>query len=108
MLNNIIWMMCRNHVSDSVAKYAVFGNSLGSKIMFHYLNIKACLVANIIGGDGNYHSRWHYLLYTYKFTAYPLQTLKLILKGHFKELSLKASKVLMRKSFHFIKWHNLY
>ena len=107
-LNNIIWLMCWNRVSDSVVKYGVFGKSIGSRIVFHYLNIKACLLGSVIGGDGNYHSRWHYFLYTYKFTAYPLQTVRLILKGHFKQLSLKASKVLVRKSFNLIKWNNLY
>ena len=100
--------MCWNRTNDAVAKYAVFGKSLGSKIVFHYLNFKACLIGSIIGGDGNSHSRWHYLLYTYKFTAYPLQTLKLIFTGNFKQLSLKASKILTRKSLHLIKWNNLY
>ena len=100
--------MCWNRVNDSVVKYAVFGKSLGSKIVFHYLNFKACMSGSIIGGDGNDHSRWHYLLYTYKFTAYPLQTLKLIFTGNLRQLSLKASKVLKRKSLYLIKWNNLY
>ena len=52
MLNNIIWMMCWNHVSDTTVKYAVFGNSLGSKIMFHYLNIKSVLVWSEFGIGG--------------------------------------------------------
>ena len=36
-LNNIIWLMCWNHASDRVVKYGVFGKSIGSRIVFHYL-----------------------------------------------------------------------
>ena len=108
-LNNIIWLMCWNRVNDSVVKYAVFGKSLGSKIVFHYLNFKACMIGSIIGGDGNDHSRWHYLLYTYKFTAYPLQTLKLIFTGNLKQLSFKLNKVLMRTRMkRLVRWNTLY
>ena len=70
--------MCWNHVSDSVVKYGVFGKSLGSRIVFHYLNFKACLFGSLVGGDGNYHSRWSHIFYKNRFSAYPLQTLKLI------------------------------
>jgi len=108
-LNNIIWLVCWNRASSSVVKYGVFGKSLGSRIVFHYLNFKACIIGSVIGGDGNYHSRWHYLLYTYKPTAYPLQTLKLIFKGDFKQLLSKWGRVLKRTPMKsFIRWNNLY
>ena len=108
-LNNIIWLVCWNRASSSVVKYGVFGKSLGSRIVFHYLNFKACIIGSVIGGDGNYHSRWYYLLYTYKPTAYPLQTLKLIFKGDFKQLLSKWGRVLERTPMKsFIRWNNLY
>ena len=108
-LNNIIWLMCWNHVSDSVVKYGVFGKSLGSRIVFHYLNFKACLLGSVVGGDGNYHSRWSHLFYTNKFSAYPLQTFKLIFTGDLKRLSFKVNKVLMRTRIKgFVKWNTLY
>ena len=108
-LNNIIWLMCWNRASDRVVKYGVFGKSIGSRIVFHYLNIKACLLGTIIGGDANHHSRWHYLFYTNKWSAYPLQTLKLIFTGNLKQLSLKLNRIWLRSVMKSsVKWNNLY
>ena len=82
MLNNIIWMICWNHVSDSVAKYAVFGNSLGSKIMFYYLNIKSVVIWTTIGVGG-----WHDKhIRKYRFIHYPLIVSKMFFTGDWKTL----------------------
>ena len=101
--------MCWNRASDRVVKYGVFGKSIGSRIVFHYLNIKACLLGTIVGGDANQHSRWHYLFYTNKWTAYPLQTLRLIFTGNFKQLSLKLNRIWLRTAMNSsVKWNNLF
>jgi radical SAM superfamily enzyme YgiQ (UPF0313 family) len=87
-LNNIIWMMCWNHVSDRVAKYAVFGNSLGSKTIFHYLNIKSVILWKIWGEGG-----WmHTASFKLRFISYPLEAIKMLLKGDWKELAYKIKK----------------
>ena len=43
-LNNVIWMMCWNHVSDKTVKYAVFEKGIFAKIVFHYINLKSVLL----------------------------------------------------------------
>ena len=91
-LNNIIWMMCWNHVSDPIAKYAVFGKSPGSRIIFHYLNIKSVILWKIWGEGG--------LLKTsdYKFRSfsYPFAAIKMFLKGDWKELAYKIDKRIIK------------
>ena len=87
MLNNIIWMICWNHVSDLVVKYAVFGNSLGSKIMFRYLNIKSVVIWSVFGVGG-----WKdKFIRKYKFINYPLIALKMFFTGDWKTLTSKVS-----------------
>ena len=88
MLNNIIWMMCWNHVSDSVVKYAVFGNSLGSKIIFHYLNIKSVIVWRIFGVGGFVHK----YISNNKLITYPYVAIKMFFSGNWKELIYKLNK----------------
>ena len=88
MLNNIIWMMCWNHVSDSTVKYAVFGNSLGSKIMFHYLNIKSVIVWRIFGVGGFVHK----YISNKKLIIYPYITIKMFFSGNWKMLASKLNK----------------
>ena len=78
MLNNIIWMMCWNHVGDSLVKYAVFGNSLGSKIMFHYLNIKSVIVWRIFGIGGFIHKN----ISQNKLIIYPYIAIKMFFSGN--------------------------
>ena len=100
-LNNIIFLMCGNNVKDSVVKYAIFGNSPGSKIVLHYLNIKACLTGQLFGkitqfGKGKYYWRWSYFLYKRSLTSYPLAAIKLILKGELKELMFRFKKIMKR------------
>jgi len=87
-LNNIIWMMCWNHVSDPIAKYAVFGKSPGSRIIFHYLNIKSVILWKIWGEGGWLHSA----SFKHKVISYPLAAIKMFLKGDWKELAYKIDK----------------
>ena len=90
-LNNIIWMMCWNHVSDPVVKYAVFGNSFGSKIMFHYLNLKSVMLWKIFGEGG-----WlHTASFKLKIVSYPLIAIKMIFQGDWKDLAYKMNKKAM-------------
>ena len=87
-LNNIIWMMCWNHVSDPIVRYAVFGRSLGSKTIFHYLNIKSVMLWKIWGEGG-----WlHTANFKLRLFSYPLLAIKLFLKGDWKELTYKINK----------------
>ena len=79
--------MCWNHVSDSVVKYAVFGNSLGSKIMFHYLNIKSVVIWSTIG-IGGWKEKY---INRYKLIHYPLLVLKMFFTGDWKTLTSKIS-----------------
>lgn len=46
MLQNIIWLVCMNHSSNSIVEYAVFSNSIGAKVALNYLHFKA----KIVGG----------------------------------------------------------
>ena len=88
MLNNIIWMMCWNHVSDSTVKYAVFGNSLGSKITFRYLNIKSVIVWRIFGIGGFIH---RYISIN-RLIIYPYVAIKMFFSGNWKILASKLNK----------------
>jgi radical SAM superfamily enzyme YgiQ (UPF0313 family) len=88
MLNNIIWMMCWNHVSDSTVKYAVFGNSLGSKITFRYLNIKSVIVWRIFGIGGFIHK----YISTNRLIIYPYVAIKMFFSGNWKILASKLNK----------------
>ena len=88
MLNNIIWMMCWNHVSDTTVKYAVFGNSLGSKIMFHYLNIKSVIVWRTFGIGGFIHRN----ISQNKLFVYPYLAIKMFFSGDWKLLAPKLNK----------------
>ena len=88
MLNNIIWMMCWNHVSDTTVKYAVFGNSLGSKIMFHYLNIKSVIVWRTFGIGGFMHRH----ISQNKLFVYPYLAIKMFFSGDWKILASKLNK----------------
>ena len=98
-LNNIIWMMCWNHVSDPVVKYAVFGKSLGSKIVFHYLNIKSVILWKIWGEGG-----WlHTASFKLRLVSYPVLAIKLFLKGDWKELTYKINK---KTQFHLKRYIN--
>jgi radical SAM superfamily enzyme YgiQ (UPF0313 family) len=87
-LNNIIWMMCWNHVSDPVVKYAVFGSSLSSRIVFHYLNIKSVILWKVWGEGGWFHTASFKL----RIISYPYVAIKMFLRGDWKELAYKIHK----------------
>ena len=74
--------MCWNHVSDPVVKHAVFGNSLGSKIMFHYLNIKSVILWRLFGIGGFRHK----YISQNRLIMYPYIALKMFLSGDWKKL----------------------
>ena len=102
-LNNIIWMMCWNHVSDPVARYVVFGRSLGSKIVFHYLNIKSVMLWKIWGEGG-----WiHAASFKLRIISYPLVAIRMFLKGDWKDLAYKISKKTMTPIQRYINSRNV-
>ena len=91
--------MCWNHVSDPVVRYAVFGRSLGSKVIFYYLNIKSVMLWKIWGEGG-----WlHTASFKLRLFSYPLLAIKLFLKGDWKELTYKINK---KTQFHLKRYIN--
>ena len=102
-LNNVIWMMCWNHASDRVVKYAVFGKSLSSKIVFHYLNFKSVMLWKIFGEGGWIHTS----SYKLKILSYPLETIKLIVRGDWKDLAYKISKKAMMPVKRYVNSRNV-
>jgi hypothetical protein len=102
-LNNIIWMMCWNHVSDPVARYAVFGRSLGSKIVFHYINLKSVMLWKIFGEGG-----WvHTASYKLKIVSYPLAAIKMFFKGEWKDLAYKINRKAMAPVKRYVNSRNV-
>jgi hypothetical protein len=102
-LNNIIWMMCFNHVSDRVAKYAVFGRSPGSKIVFHYLNLKSVILWKIWGEGG-----WmHAASFKHRIISYPYVAIKMLLKGDWKELADKINKKTIKPINRYVNSRNV-
>ena len=102
-LNNIVWMMCWNHVSNPVVKYAVFGRSLSSKILFHYLNIKSVMLWRIFGEGG-----WiHTASFKLRIVSYPLVAIKMFLKGDWKNLAYKINKKTMTPIQRYVNSRNV-
>ena len=102
-LNNIIWMMCWNHVSDKTVKYAVYEKSIFSKIVFHYLNIKSVLLWTIWGEGGLLHKA----SYRFRFLTYPLSAIKLLLKGDLNQLAEKVKLKAMRPLRRYVNSRNV-
>lgn len=58
-LQNVIWIYVRRHAKDSSVKYAVFGQSLGSRLCLTYLNFKSILYGMILEHGGLvWRNRW--------------------------------------------------
>jgi hypothetical protein len=68
-------------------KYAAFGNSLGSKTMFHYLNIKSVFIWSIFG-IGGWKDKY---IRRYKPIHYLLIASKMFFTGDWKMLKSKIS-----------------
>ena len=102
-LNNIIWMMCWNHVSDKTVKYAVFGNGFFSKVIFHYINIKSVLLWSIWGEGGLLHRA----SFRFRPLTYTLAAMKLILKGDWEQLADKIRNKAMKPLRRYVNSRNL-
>lgn len=90
MLQNIIWLVVWRHVADRTVKYAVFNNSLGSKLCLIYMNYKAIVFGKIFGIGG--------IVDKLVWSRYLIAGFKYILKGDIKSLYLKIKKhILIRK-----------
>ena len=87
-LTNIIWLIVWNRVSDKSARYAVFGNSIGSKIYLHYLNIKAVLFGKVVGVGG--------IRSSHIWVARVMTAFEHIAGGEMKELIRKAMKLIFK------------
>ena len=62
--------------------------SLGSRIVFHYLNIKSVILWKIWGEGG-----WlHTASFKHKIISYPYIAIKMFLKGDWKDLAYKINK----------------
>ena len=95
--------MCWNHVNDRVVKYAVFGKSLGSKIVFHYLNIKSVMLWKIWGEGG-----WiHTASFKHRIISYPYVAMKLFFRGEWKELTYKINKQTIKPIKRFVNSRNV-
>lgn len=89
ILENIIWLVVWGHGQDSIVKYAVFNDAIGSKICFIYLNIKAIVLGRILGVGG---------ITGIKHIRNLRMCFKYILKGDIKLLHLKIrERVLIHK-----------
>ena len=102
-LNNIIWMICWNHVSDKTVKYAVFSKGIFSKIVFHYINIKSVILWKIWGEGGLLHKA----SFRFRLLTYPLAAFKLILKGDWKDLAYKINKKTMAPIRRYVNSRNV-
>ena len=98
ILANIIWLIVWGHTSEKIARYAVFNNSIGSKLCLHALNIKAVLFGKVVGVGG---LKFRYLFVTRTFKAFGY-----IFRGELKELVGKLIGVV--KNAHYKKNHSGY
>ncbi len=102
-LNNIIWMMCWNHASDRIVKFAVFRKGPLSKIVFHYLNAKSVLLWFIWGEGGLLHRA----SFRFRLLTYPIAAIKLVLKGDFNQLFDKINRKAMTPFKRYVNSRNL-
>lgn len=79
MLQNIIWLISVNCVKDNIVKYAVFGNSAGSKFCLIFLNFKSIILGKVTGPAS-------FLWRKSRWIWYSLEGLKHILSGDYNLL----------------------
>ena len=84
ILQNIIWSIVSNHAKDATVKYAVFGNTFGSRLCLTWLNFKSIFLGKIFGVGGII-SRNYWITCLTVGIGY-------ILKGDLKTLYLKLKK----------------
>lgn len=84
ILQNIIWLIARNHAEDTRVRRAVFSNSF---IYLHYLNLKACILGKLLRIIER-------IIWRHKWIAYLFNGYRYILKGNFKTVFLKVKKYL--------------
>ena len=84
ILQNVIWLVVWNHAKDSIVKYAVFGDSLRSKLCLNYLNFKAIILGKILGVGG--------IFWRNSWISYFMNGFKYILKGDLITLCRKIRK----------------
>jgi anaerobic magnesium-protoporphyrin IX monomethyl ester cyclase len=52
ILGNIVWLLVHGHTRDGFVRYAVFNDSIGSKIGLQFLNLQAYIYGKIFGVGG--------------------------------------------------------
>lgn len=84
MLQNVIWLVVWRHARDRLVKYAVFGDSMASKLCLDYLNYKAVILGKILGVGR--------IVEKHAWIRYLINGLKYLLKGDIKLFYLKIRK----------------
>jgi radical SAM superfamily enzyme YgiQ (UPF0313 family) len=95
-LQNIIWLVAWGHESDRIVRYGVFGDSLGSKVCFIYMNFKAIILGKILGIGG--------IVWKHSWMLYLINGFKHILKGDIKTFYFKIRKYVKKR--HYKKLHD--
>jgi radical SAM superfamily enzyme YgiQ (UPF0313 family) len=86
LFQNLIWLVVWRHEKDDIVNFAVFGDSFGSRVCRHYLNIKSIVLSKLFGMGGimpKIRNSW---------VAYLINGLRYILKGDLKTLFRKILK----------------
>jgi len=89
ILQNIIWLIARNHVRNSTIKYVLFGKSRFSGFCLFYLNIKAVIFGKVFGIGG--------FLWRNQWIVYIVNALKYALKGDFETFKRKFKKRILKR-----------
>jgi anaerobic magnesium-protoporphyrin IX monomethyl ester cyclase len=90
ILSNIIWLLVWGHTSDEVARYAVYSDSIGSKICLHHLNIKAYIYGKVVGVGG--------LVWQYIWIKRVVAVLRYLSRGDINGLITKVVSVIKDKA----------
>ena len=87
-LQNVIWLISMNKVDDSLVKFAVHHNSVGSRLCFVGLYVKSIILGKMFGVGG--------LIWKYAVMRYLIKGMSYLLKGDFHSLSSKITKIFKR------------
>jgi radical SAM superfamily enzyme YgiQ (UPF0313 family) len=88
ILSNIIWLLVWGRTSDETARYAVYNDSIGSKICLHYLNIQAYISGQIFGVGG--------LVWRYVWIKRGVAVLRYLSRGDINGCITKVVNVIKR------------
>lgn len=81
---NIIWLIVRNLVREQIVRYAIFGESLGSKLCLIYLDLKSVLLGALIGEGG--------IIFKYRIIYCLIEGMRYFSRGEIKTLVYKITR----------------